>query len=89
MNAHQPFGWQFYNPGTFVALFSLAAPAARAKADALVNALRVFGSLPPLGVGVAEGELSAEFAANGRLLSWPLGGALTAAMMAAHRDHNG
>ena len=86
INAYQPIDWQFYNPSTFVALFLLAASDARANATALENALRVFSSPRLLGVGVAEGELFAELALDGRLLSWPLASTMSAAMKAAQED---
>lgn len=84
INAHRPTDWRFYNPSGFEVLFWLAAPDARANAEALTDALRAFGPSHRLGVGVAEGELMAEFSSDGQLLSWPLGNVISIALRAAH-----
>ena len=89
INAHRPTDWRFYNPSNFEVLFWLAAPDARANAEALTDAFRVFRSPHTLGVGVAEGELMAKFSSDGQLLSWPLGKVISTAMRAAHCEARG
>ena len=83
INSYRPTEWRFLNPGSFVVLYENSSHTARAKADALVASLQAFGQPPVLGVGIAEGSLFAEFSADGRLNSWPIGGAINTATLAA------
>lgn len=85
INSNRPTEWRFLNPGSFVALYENSSHTARAKAEALVASFQAFGQPPVLGVGIAEGRLFAEFSADGRLSSWPIGGAINTAALAARR----
>ena len=86
INAHHPTEWQFFNPSLFIVLFRLVVPGARANAEALAAHLRGFGPSLALGVGVAEGDLTAEFSDDGRLVSWPLGSTMSTAADAAQSE---
>jgi hypothetical protein len=86
INSHHPTDWRFFNPGSFVALYASDSPEARGNAEALAASLRAFDQSPVLGVGIAEGILIAEFAANGQLSSWPIGGAINTATLMAHGE---